>query len=135
MTQDPRIFKVTRTNGKVQYCKRNAVSGMFATSMHGTGGNTVARVEATNAEATEGWTDVTLEFRFPAGQGIPRCKRHRTYTGSRKPGYRWYADKTCTCWKIYGDLHPGYPGHSDYCDKPASDPASCACQMTAKLLG
>lgn len=133
--KDSRIFKVTRTNGKVQYCARNAVSGMFATGQYGSRGRTVSRVEATSAEATEGWTDVTTEFRFPAGRGAEGCMRHRTYAGSRKPAYRWYADKLCTCWKIYGDLHPGYPRHSDLCPKPASDPGHCDCQMLVKLLG
>lgn len=135
MSRDTRIFRVTRTNGKVQYCKRNAVSGMFATTLYGKGMHTVSRVEATDEDATEGWTDVTLEFRFPAGRDVDGCKRHRTYTGSRKPGYRWYSDRLCTCWKIYGDLHPGYPRHSDYCSKPASDPDHCDCKMTAKIFG
>lgn len=135
MARDARIFKVTRTNGKVQYCRRNAVSGMFATSMHGAGGHTVSRVECTNPEATEGWTDVTSEFRFPAGSDTPSCKRHKAYTGTRKPSYRWYADNLCTCWKIYSDLHPDYPKHSEYCSKPACDPANCDCKMAAKIFG
>lgn len=135
MPKDARIFKVTRVGGKVQYCARNAVSGMFATSLYGAGGHTVARVEATNLEATAGWTDVTLEFRNPDLPDPARCKRHKGYGGVRKPGYRWYSDKRCTCWRIYSDLHPAYPKHSGWCDQPASDPAHCDCQMTQKLIG
>jgi hypothetical protein len=136
VAKDTRIFKVTRTNGKVQFCNFRAVSGMFAatTTLYGAGGRTVSKVEATNADATEGWTDVTLQFRFPAGRTAGGCERHRAYTGTRKPGYRWYSDKSCTCWKIYSDLHPGYPRHSEYCDTPAQDPDHCDCKMTAKIL-
>jgi len=133
--KDARIFKVTRTNGKIQYCNRRAVTGMFATGLYGAGGHTVSKVESTNAEATAGWTDVTLEFRFPAGVTAGSCKRHKTYSGSRKPGYRWYADKLCTCWQIYGELHPGYPKHSAYCSEPAKDPEHCDCKMAVKLFG
>jgi hypothetical protein len=133
MSKDDRVFKVTRTNGRVQYCARNAVSGMFSTGYGGAGARTVAKVEATNAEATAGWTDVTAEF--TARTVVTGCPRHRTYTGSRKPGYRWYSDRHCTCWKIYGDLHPAYPKHSIYCGKPASDPLHCDCKAAAKILG
>lgn len=132
--KDTRLFKVTRTSGKIQYCTFRAVSGMFGISLYA-GSHTVAKVESTDADATEGWTDVTLEFRFPAGRGADGCKRHRAYSGSRKPSYRWYADKQCTCWKIYGGLHPDYPVHSEYCSKPASDPGQCDCKMTAKIFG
>jgi hypothetical protein len=135
MARDTRIFKVTRIGGKVQFSNYRAVTGMFATGMYGPAGHTVARVEATNAEATAGWTDVTSEFRNPNLPDPARCKRHKGYTGTRKPSYRWYADRLCTCWRIYGDFHPDYPKHSSYCDKPASDPANCDCKMVAKLLG
>lgn len=134
MPKDARIFKVTRTGGRVQYCNFRAVSGMFATGAYGAGGHTVSRVESTNPEVTDGWTDVTSEFRFPAGSDRPGCKRHRSYSGSRKPSYRWYADKLCTCWRIYGDLHPDYPRHSEYCPKPACDPANCDCKMLTKIF-
>jgi hypothetical protein len=108
---------------------------MFATGLYGARGHTVAKVEATNSEATEGWTDVTEEFRNPAGKELPRCNRHRAYSGSRKPGYRWYADKACTCWKIYSQLHPDYPEHNGWCDEQASDPKHCGCRMITKIFG
>jgi hypothetical protein len=135
MAKDTRIFRVTRTTGKVQYSTRTAVGGMFATVYRGyKRGRTVAKVEATNAEATEGWTDVTEEFRNP--QRPPDlCKRHPGYTGKQRPRWRWEGDKLCTCWVLYGTHHPDYPQHSDLCDKPATDPANCDCKMLEKLLG
>jgi hypothetical protein len=132
VAKDDRIFKVTKASGKVQYCNRIAVSGMFA-HCKGSHDHTAIRVEATNADATEGWTDVTLEF--ARRTIVTGCRRHRSYTGTRKPGYRWYSDKLCTCWKIYGKLHPDYPKHSGWCDKPASDPQHCDCKMLVKILG
>jgi hypothetical protein len=135
MPKDTRIFKVTRVNGRVQYANYRSVAGMFGTGVYGAGGHTVARVEAVNAEATAGWTDCTEEFRNPALPGYERCSRHKAYTGTRKPSYRWYADKWCTCWRLYSSLHPDYPQHSDYCHQLASDPEHCDCKMAAKLLG
>jgi hypothetical protein len=133
--KDTRIFKVTRTTGRVQYCSKRAVSGMFASGFATKSGRTVAKVEATNAAATDGWSDVTERFRNPPAPPANHCNRHPEYTGTRKPGYRWYKDKMCKCWRLYGDLHPDYPKHSDYCHELASDPEHCSCKMAAKLLG
>lgn len=138
MGRDARVFKVTRVNGRVQYVNYRSVAGMFATGHLGQQmpAPTVARVEAVNAEATEGWTDVTNEFRSPTLPDGDCCPRHKAYTGTRKPSYRWYADKACTCWKIYSALHPSYPSHSDYCShQPMIDPDQCGCKMLVKIFG
>jgi len=147
MAKDTRIFRVTKSKyrgERIDYCTRTAVSAMFGTSLYGSkdGRPDILKVEATNAEATDGWTDVTEEFRNPAGRPLVRCEYHRTYGGVRKPaiaGYdaefvmRYY--KRCKCWQIYTAKHPDYPTHSDFCDKLAADPATCDCKAVKKIFG
>jgi hypothetical protein len=58
---DTRIFRVTRYTGRMEYCNRIAASGKCGGN--GDMGRDIRSVHATNAEATEGWTDVTAEFR------------------------------------------------------------------------
>lgn len=57
---DTRIFRITSRYGKVDYGSRRRLSGKFGNPGYYNG--PVAKVEATNAEATEGWADVTSEF-------------------------------------------------------------------------
>lgn len=69
---DTRVFRVTKygyKKNKITFHTRTSISGMFARGFYLDGSRPdIAKVEATNAEATEGWTDVTEEFR---GRGIP----------------------------------------------------------------
>lgn len=55
--QDDRVFRLTTTWGTTEYCNKRGASARCARSH-----KIVIRVEATNAEATAGWTDVTPEF-------------------------------------------------------------------------
>lgn len=143
MAKDERIFRVTKQGYRkeiVQYKSRNAISGMFATTLYGTpaGRPDILKVEAIDP-AEIPWTDVTDEFRK---KRRPRCAYHTAYTGVRKPS-TWKLPPgdlrrfwtRCTCTSLYLDKHPDYPRHSDLCDSQASDPADCPCQMTVKLLG
>lgn len=71
---DTRVFRITRVRrewgtGKVietstWYGNKRVTS---AKSSRGSHYGRVEKVEATNAEATEGWTDVTEEFRHLIG--------------------------------------------------------------------
>lgn len=141
MPKDDRIFRVTKDphygkGVKVQYCTRTAVSGMYGTSLYGAaaGRPDILKVEATNAEATEGWSDVIAEFRDQE-QRI-RCHYHKAYMGVQKPkryNPHWYAQK-CLCWKIYCSKHPDYPAHDRMCDHPSDDPATCACVFFQKIF-
>lgn len=57
-TEDSRVFRLTTWYGAShEYCNRRGASARCAR-----GENRVTRVEATDAEATAGWTDVTIEF-------------------------------------------------------------------------
>ena len=63
--RDTRIFKVYYEDLTVRFLNRIAVSGATAYSRNKGGGyrkGLVHKIEATNAEATAGWTDVTDEF-------------------------------------------------------------------------
>lgn len=62
---DTRLFKITYSSGKVAYGGRTKAAPAAAYSLFEGGGyrkGAVVRIEATNAEATSGWTDVTAEF-------------------------------------------------------------------------
>lgn len=65
MPGDTRLFRITYDSGTVKYGNRR-VAGPAAAYFNA--GNAayrlgyVTKIEATNAEATEGWTDVTTEF-------------------------------------------------------------------------
>ena len=62
---DTRVFKLTRKYNEgheTEYCGRQAAGQRFSHSRSYRGGP-VEKIEATNAEATDGWTDVTEEFR------------------------------------------------------------------------
>lgn len=66
MAADTRLFRLTYDTGVVKYGPR-AVAGPAAaqTIKHGSWNHRIGRlvlVEATDAEATAGWTDVTEEF-------------------------------------------------------------------------
>ena len=148
--KDTRIFRVTKkaygNATKLSYCTRTAVSGMFSTSLYDhrqiNGGirPDILTVEATNAEATDGWTDVTDEFR---NKPQPNCVLHKTYTGVRKPDV-WSWDGTgnwlyrslarCKCPVIYAAKHPEYPVHDSLCNSTLTDPADCMCKMITRLL-
>jgi hypothetical protein len=134
---DNRIFRVVKY-GKVKYCTRTAISGMFASSGYGRQGFGITSVEATNAEATEGWTDVIGEFQ---NKPKPRCHYHKAYTGVRKPYIAsWDMDsvrrhfRSCHCWDIYTEKHPDYQTHDPLCSLTYTDPAKCSCQMLKKIL-
>ena len=147
MAKDTRIFRVTKSKyrgEKIDYCTRTAVSGMFGTSLYSSqaGRPDILKVEAANAEATSGWTDVTEEFRAPAAERSVRCQYHRTYTGVRKPTISTYAPdmaerywRGCKCWTIYAVKHPDYPTHSDFCGKLSVDPEKCDCKAVKKIFG
>lgn len=74
---DTRLFRLTRV--KRQHYTGKVIETVFeygprrvASAKAGAGGGSwkhgpVEKVEATNAEATEGWTDVTEEFRHLIG--------------------------------------------------------------------
>lgn len=65
MARDDRIFKVHYEYAGPEYCARNAI---VQKNMYGKRGKgQVSKIEATNAEATAGWTDVTSEFDLPGG--------------------------------------------------------------------
>lgn len=141
MPKDDRIFRVTK-HGRIYYKSRHSVSAMFGTSLYGSrkGRPDIVKVEAANAEATSGWTDVTEEFRNPK-DASPRCPFHKTYTGVRKPtiwGYTLELQKTywrrCTCTSVYCENYPEYPSHLDGCELAYTDPKYCPCQVTKKLL-
>lgn len=60
---DTRIFRITYGDGCVKYGNRRAVSNVAASTKKSPLWFQKADViEATNGEATEGWTDVTDEF-------------------------------------------------------------------------
>lgn len=138
MAKDTRIFRVTK-RGKISYHTRTAVSGMFGTRLYSSraGRPDIAKVEATNPEATAGWTDVTEEFRNPDKQPDLRCPYHKGYGGVRKPtryNPAWHGSR-CLCRKIYCAAHPEYPVHSDFCSHPVSDPETCDCRVLKKIFG
>lgn len=58
---DTRIFRLTRADGTTEYTNRRGASARLAGGGKWTTGRIVV-FEATNAEATAGWTDVTPEF-------------------------------------------------------------------------
>lgn len=58
---DTRIFRVTRADGSIEYANRRQVSGRASSEGKWLEGRVVV-VDATNEEATAGWTDVTNEF-------------------------------------------------------------------------
>lgn len=63
---DSRIFRLTREwqgTHEVEYVGRKGVSQRIAHRRWDRGG-LVVKVEATNAEATEGWEDVSHEFKL-----------------------------------------------------------------------
>lgn len=74
MAADTRIFRITRrhTGELARYTRERSDTVEYgnrrvASSKCGSGGysyrhGSVVKVEATNADATEGWTDVTEEF-------------------------------------------------------------------------
>jgi hypothetical protein len=133
MAKDTRIFRVTRS-GKIQYKSRVAVSAIFGTTMKSYYKTFPAKVEATNAEATAGWTDVTDEFINPVTPKV-QCRYHKGYTGVRKPTYRDSHGRYCSCWAVYRDTHPDAPGHSDFCDRWNSDATLCECVSIKKIFG
>lgn len=73
---DTRIFRITREfagcpryasypakrPGRVEYGDRRVASAKCGSGGYSHQYGPVVRVEATNAEATEGWTDVTSDF-------------------------------------------------------------------------
>lgn len=70
---DTRIFRITRefsrdryTNdrgpGRIEYGDKRVVSAKCGHGGYSYKYGPVVKVEATNAEATEGWADVTAEF-------------------------------------------------------------------------
>lgn len=70
---DTRIFKITRKfdgyvrrgvedPGHVEYGNKRAASGKCSRNSGSYQHGPVVKVEATNAEATSGWEDVTAEF-------------------------------------------------------------------------
>ena len=142
MAKDTRIFRVTkagyRGDPKVTYHTRTAVSGMFGTRLYSSraGRPDILKVEAANAEATSGWTDVTDEFRNPRKPDLV-CSYHKHYTGVRQPvrgNPSWYGNH-CKCWAIYCAAHPEYPTHSDFCGKQSADPDKCDCKVMKKIFG
>ena len=144
---DDRIFRVVkqgRRGEKITYHSRTSVSGMFSQTMWSDHGPQrrpdILKVEATNAEATDGWTDVTAEFRDkPARLG---CDVHGTYTGVHKPYiwswkdsmHLWRGWLRCKCPLIYAAKHPDYPAHDPLCGAQLTDPANCACRMITKFF-
>jgi hypothetical protein len=72
---DTRIFRITRVrrqyrtgqviDSTVWYGNKRVTSGKAS---RGSYDGLVEKIEATNAEATEGWTDVTEEFRHLIGE-------------------------------------------------------------------
>lgn len=64
---DDRVFKVHYQYAGPEFCNYRAVVQKHYRVAKGM----VTRVEATNAEATDGWTDVTTEI-FPAGAPATR---------------------------------------------------------------
>lgn len=67
---DTRIFRYTNTRGEHKFFNRKSLSAVLgyvkATRGYGSYKNgKPAKIEVTNAEATEGWTDVTEEFLGP----------------------------------------------------------------------
>ena len=61
---DTRLFKITYSWQNPKYGERKVVGPAAARSISspGWGKGPIVKIEATNAEATEGWTDVTEEF-------------------------------------------------------------------------
>lgn len=68
---DTRLFRMTREfpgyqgrgrPGRVEYGDKRVASAKCGAGGHSYRYGSVVKVEATNAEATEGWTDVTAEF-------------------------------------------------------------------------
>jgi hypothetical protein len=55
---DTRVFKIHYESGNPEYGNRGSASQMTLKK----GKGFTVKIEATNAEATEGWTDVTSEF-------------------------------------------------------------------------
>jgi hypothetical protein len=62
---DTRVFKVTYEFGNLEFCNFRAVVQKGYKYSKGR----VTKIEATNAEATEGWADVTDEFRPRNAEG------------------------------------------------------------------
>jgi hypothetical protein len=56
---DTRVFKVEYPNGQLEFCNFRAV---VQKGWKDSKGGKVVKVYATNAEATDGWTDVTDEL-------------------------------------------------------------------------
>lgn len=61
---DTRVFKVTYEYGNVEFCNFRAVVQKGFKYSKGK----VVKIEATNEEATDGWTEVTGEF-LPVSSG------------------------------------------------------------------
>lgn len=62
MVADTRLFRITRARGRIEYGNRQVAGNKTGRGGESWHHGRVIRVEATNAEATEGWTDVTDEF-------------------------------------------------------------------------
>jgi hypothetical protein len=58
---DHRIFRITRADGSTEFGHRRNLSARLGHNW-GYGHGRIVHVEATNAAATAGWTDVTSEF-------------------------------------------------------------------------
>lgn len=58
---DDRVFRITRSDGTAEYGHRKSLSARLAGHRNWRHG-TIAKIEATNAGATAGWSDVTSEF-------------------------------------------------------------------------
>lgn len=59
---DTRIFKISWSSGRIKYGDRNTVARIVPRHKHGLE-NGWLNVLATNNDATDGWSDVTPEFR------------------------------------------------------------------------
>lgn len=58
---DTRVFRVVRSGGKIEYAHRAGLRARISGQRHSYKGRLI-QVFATNAEATDGWADVTEEF-------------------------------------------------------------------------
>jgi hypothetical protein len=63
---DTRVFRLTYEYGNLEFCNFRAVVQKGGRK---SGKGCLRKIEATNAEATEGWTEVTGEFLTPYSQG------------------------------------------------------------------
>lgn len=62
---DTRVFRIAYASGTVRYGNRITASGAASWSAFSRGAHRkgkVTRIDATNAGATDGWTDVTAEL-------------------------------------------------------------------------